>query len=247
MYSKKPSRFGYPSEQTQSGYYPETSYITEDELTFIHNHIQGRELLPKNTRIRKSIESTGGSEITVFDVLITASLSEPDTSSQKLYSDNQRIVKLSCGDHKQQLSLIIKDLDSALDIASNDTKQATLSCLIKSLRSEDMKSFKKSQEHWVRNKKPAVEVSHGFIKSYQDPLGVRASWQGLVAIVNREQSAVLSRLVDNASEIINRLPWNESGHRAPGTSKSTFENPTFVRPGFVSLDSESRWKSDAAP
>lgn len=238
MYAEEPSRFGYPSEQTQSGYYPGNSLITEDEIAFVQSRMQNQGLLSENTRIRKSVISGDGRERTVFDLLVASSLPEHDFDPKELYSDDQCVVSVVHGDHSRQLSLIISELQHAIEYVSNDTEREMLTCLIQSLSSGNMKMFKKSQELWVRNKNPSVEISHGFIESYQDPHGVRASWQGLVAIVNRAQSAILSHLVDNASDIISCLPWNTTAVDQVAGSKSPFENPVFVRPEFVSLDGE---------
>lgn len=72
---------------------------------------------------------------------------------------------------------------------------------------------------------PIIETNLGFIETYADPLGVRAEFEGLVCIVNKDESLKLSNLVDKAEDIIKILPWEKD-----------FENATFKKPNFTSLE-----------
>ena len=88
-----------------------------------------------------------------------------------------------------------------------------------------MQSFLESQKLWVRNISPSVESNIGFIESYRDPAGVRAEWEGFVAMVNQERTRAFTKLVEAAPRMIPKLPWSKE-----------FEKDKFVAPDFTSLE-----------
>ena len=135
----------------------------------------------------------------------------------------------------------MNELKNALPYVANETQQEMTNQLAQGLETGDMQSLKKSQSLWVQDAGPVVETSVGFLESYQDPHGVRASWQGLVAIVNKPQTAVLDKLIEESDLFISRLPWNTKAARAPNSTRSEFENPSFKRPDYTSLDGQSHY------
>ena len=78
---------------------------------------------------------------------------------------------------------------------------------------------------WVKDKSPVVETNIGFVEHYVDPEKKRATWEGFVAIVNKERSKKLANLVSKNKEIITLLPRDKQ-----------LETDNFIAPDFTSLD-----------
>ncbi|KAK4445823.1 peptidase family M49-domain-containing protein [Podospora aff. communis PSN243] len=92
---------------------------------------------------------------------------------------------------------------------------------------------------------PAVELVIGFIETYQDPHGVRGSWEGIVAITNLEQSKQFKELTERSLEFIAQLPWNGTKAGLDANALSGFDSQNFIMPDFTSLDTVAYGKSEA--
>jgi dipeptidyl-peptidase-3 len=68
----------------------------------------------------------------------------------------------------------------------------------------------------------------GFVEPYHDPRGIRAEFEGLVAIADDEETRLLAKLFENSATFIRRLPWATSENDGKGPfKKSLFEPPDF--------------------
>ncbi|KAI4236696.1 MAG: hypothetical protein LQ349_002382 [Xanthoria aureola] len=212
MFSPQPSSLGYPTEQTQSAYCPGEVPISLDEVAYVSQTMEGYE------------------DQTIFEVL-QASVETADSVKVLNVRDPKGSIRIVKGDHSEELERICGHLRSAAQYAARQKK--FLEQYHQSFRTGDLEIYKESQKTWIRDTAPSVENIFGFVEPYRDPFGSRAEFKGVVAIANREETAVLTTLVEQSSNFINQLPWTEGFSENDG--KGPFEKALFKAPNFSSI------------
>ncbi|KAE9364218.1 dipeptidyl peptidase III [Stipitochalara longipes BDJ] len=222
-----PLALGFPSDVAQSSYYPGELRISREEISDVSNILAKLGIDPENTRLRKSIVG----QKSCFDVL--QSSVEEDSHPQVIHGDSSFLIRVVRGGHKSELSLVCRYLEQAKESAANQLQKSFIAKYQQSFTTGNMENYKNSQREWVKDIMPSVEVFFGFIEPYRDPFGVRAEFEGLVGIVNEEETQNLTALVKNSSTFIRRLPWAENQYENDG--KGPFEKEMFESPDFTSL------------
>jgi dipeptidyl-peptidase III len=229
MMSRPPFSLGFPSEQAQSAYYPGDQHISRDEIALVSRALEERSIYPENTRIRKMHLT----EPPVFEVLQASVESEGLTQEFRL-PDSKGVVRIVCGDHSKELALICSELAEASKYAANEEQKTFLAQYIESFRTGSLHAYRDSQRTWIKDKGPRVENIFGFVEPYRDPYGIRAEFEGLVAISDIEETKTLSLLVENSDKFIRRLPWADS-RSLENDGKGPFEKALFEPPDFTSI------------
>jgi dipeptidyl-peptidase III len=102
---------------------------------------------------------------------------------------------------------------------------------VESFTTGSLDVYRDSQRSWIADKAPKIENIFGFVEPYRDPAGVRAEFEGLVAIADAQETKLLTNLVRESDKFIRRLPWIE--HENSG--KGPFEKNLFEPPDFSSI------------
>lgn len=204
--------------------------VTKDNAEYISTHMNARKIYPENTRLRK--EKDGTLEILQASVVPGETILQQGNSA----SPSAPSVKLLQGDHSAELEKICQYLQNAADYAANDTQRKFLAEYIESFRTGSLEAYRYSQRTWISDQAPKVENIFGFVEPYRDPYGVRAEFEGLVAIADPFETKLLTRLVENSDQFIRRLPWAS----AENNGKGVFEKTLFEPPDFASIHSTSR-------
>uniref|UniRef100_A0A060T491 Dipeptidyl peptidase 3 n=1 Tax=Blastobotrys adeninivorans TaxID=409370 RepID=A0A060T491_BLAAD len=219
LYSTEPQEstlLGYPDAGHITSYYSKN--VTKKEVEAVQKLMEANKILAENTRLFKD-----GDKLVLH---IASASSSPNGEFKPEYNlDDGTKVEIKYGDHSAEFEKIAREIESAKQYAANDTQKKMLDAYAQSFSNGSMEAHKESQRHWVKDIGPKVETNIGFIETYRDPAGVRGEWEGLVAMVNKEQTEKFGNLVNNAKNYISQLPWD-----------AAFEKDTFTPPDFTSLE-----------
>ncbi len=93
---------------------------------------------------------------------------------------------------------IIYWLERARDFAENDKQRDVISTLVDYYRTGDLVTFDEYSIKWVECLEGRVDFINGFIEVYGDPLGLKASWEGIVEYTDLEATKRTRTISDNA-------------------------------------------------
>ncbi|KAK7448564.1 dipeptidyl-peptidase 3 [Colletotrichum acutatum] len=225
VYSSPPFSLGYPGETTQSTYYS-GNHIDKEEIAMVSRVLEQNSIFPENTRLTKL---DGDLQ---FELRI-ASSNDGNLGVLPL-SDGRGSVKLVMGDHAAELEKMCVELTQAANFASNELQKALLQEYIESFRTGSLAKYRDSLRNWVKDKAPEIENIFGFVEPYRDPHGIRAEFEGLVAIADATETRTLTILVENSTQFIRKLPWASPGN----DGKGVFEKSLFDPPDLSSIHSQ---------
>ncbi|KAH6626644.1 dipeptidyl peptidase III [Chaetomium sp. MPI-SDFR-AT-0129] len=224
MFSIPPYSIGYPSNRTQSGYYLGDK-VTKEELSKVTKVLEGHSTEPQNTRLHKHWQ---GSEA-VYDILQAST--EMDNSPRDLQAPGlDAKVRLVRGDHHQEMLSIVSALEEAAKYAFNDKQAGFIRHLIESFQTGSLDAYREALKAWITDASPRVETILGFVEPIRDPQGVRAEWEGVVAIYDSHESGKLKKLAQNSTKFVRILPWAVDGVNG---GKGPFEPERFEAPDFA--------------
>lgn len=201
--------------------------MSPSEIAYVSKIQEENSIYQENTRIEKSLIN----DQKVFKIL-QASI-ERDEPLMLGGSSIHGVVLMVRGDHSLELKKICSCLEEARKYVANPLQEQFLLKYQESFTTGNIEAYKESQKVWVKDIKPKVETILGFVEPYRDPFGTRSEFEGLVAVVDNEQTKKLTALVNDSSTYIRRLPWAEGTTENNG--KGPFETSLFEPPDFTSL------------
>ena len=102
------------------------------------------------------------------------------------------------GEYGEAIRHIIYWLDKAKSVAENQQQQRVIDLLIKYYRTGDLHLFDEYSIEWLKEQAGNVDFINGFIEVYGDPLGIKASWEGIVEYKDLEATRRTRLISDNA-------------------------------------------------
>ncbi len=102
------------------------------------------------------------------------------------------------GMYTEAIEEIIYWLQKAVDVAENETQARGLELLIDYYKTGDLKIWDEYNTVWVTDTLSEVDYINGFIEVYDDPLGMKGSFESVVAIKDFEMSKQMAALAEYA-------------------------------------------------
>ncbi|MDR1407146.1 MAG: dipeptidyl peptidase 3 [Tannerella sp.] len=159
--------------------------------------------------IAASANNYYGEGVTMAEVeAFYAGLKKPDDATPVSYGLNSRLVKehgaivekiwKTGGLYTQAIEKIAAELEKALPFAENGKQKAVIAKLIEYYRTGDLKTFDEYSILWIEDLESDVDFVNGFIETYGDPLGLKASWESTVNFINKDATRRTKIISDNA-------------------------------------------------
>ncbi len=138
-----------------------------------------------------------------------ASMVDPDDKTPVSYGLNSRVVKGEDGVVREEvykvgglygpaLEKICDELSKAAAFAENEAQKDYIADLIKYYKTGNLKLWDSYNIKWVKDTLGTVDFVNGFVEDYGDPLGRKATWEGLVNFKDVEASRRTELISDNA-------------------------------------------------
>jgi len=86
----------------------------------------------------------------------------------------------SGGLYGEAIDKIVMWLDKALPVAETDVQKKEIALLIDYYKTGDLKKWDEYNVVWANDTQPYVDYTNGFIETYSDPMGMKASWEAIV-------------------------------------------------------------------
>lgn len=135
-------------------------------------------------------------------------MKNPKDTMPVMYGMNSRLVKekgrveekvwKSGGLYGAAIDRILFWLEKAQGVAENEQQRDVIAQLIRFYRNGDLKDFDTYSIAWVNDLDSRVDFVNGFIESYGDPLGLKASWESIVNFKDLEATRRTEMISANA-------------------------------------------------
>lgn len=174
------------------------------------------EIMPKRVEKACGVDQVKGSACNYYEGLTQqeveayyAAKNDPSNPCSPSYGLNSKLVKTASGDIEEQvwkqggmygeaIDRIVYWLTKAMQFAENEKQQEEIGLLISYYRTGDLRTFDSYSIEWLKEHAGDIDFINGFIEVYGDPLGFKASWEGIVTYKDKEANERTHKICSNA-------------------------------------------------
>ena len=102
------------------------------------------------------------------------------------------------GKYSKQIEHIIYWLEKAVTECENSRQEKVIRLLIQYYQTGDLRVFDDYSIEWLKETEGMVDFVNGFIEVYGDPLGIKASWEGIVEYKDLVSTERTNKICENA-------------------------------------------------
>ena len=136
-------------------------------------------------------------------------MSSPDKSRPYSFGLNSKLVRNSAGQLEERvwksggmygaaIDKIVYWLEKAKGVAENTKQAEALGLLIEFYKTGDLKKWDDYNIAWLQATEGNIDYISGYVEVYNDPLGYRGSYEGVVQIKDFDMSAKMEKISKNA-------------------------------------------------
>jgi len=111
------------------------------------------------------------------------------------------------GRYTEAIERIVAWLEAAVSYAENEAQRAALEKLIRFYRTGSLEDWDDYNIAWLRDTDSHVDVVNGFIEVYNDPLGMRGTFESVVSFRDPEATRRIGTIAAAAQWFENHMPF----------------------------------------
>ena len=128
---------------------------------------------------------------------------------EEIYRAGDPARRIPAGRYAKELGEVIGHLNNALPHSASPKQKEALERLISFFKSGDPVDFREYNRAWVHDDSP-VDAILGFIETYGEPLGRRASFEGIISFKDPIFTKVIQSVADESGYFEKKAPWPDA-------------------------------------
>src|SRR5690554_5774103 len=196
-------------------------------LTRIKPVIFDPNFAPKMVNLKEGIDNVAGSANNFYENVTQKEVEAfystfPQTDHEPEWGLNSKLTKKdgalveqvwkSGGMYGTAIDKVIYWLEKASTVAENDHQKKSLDLLIEYYKTGDLKKWDEYNISWVQDTASVIDFANGFIEVYNDALGIKGSFEGVLSLRDFETTKRIKAIADEAQWFEDNSPL-EAEHK----------------------------------